>query len=97
MKNEHVTKEDVKKLVSASAKEILEAIHLFSKSVDKQFESIDKRFDNVNNRFEHLEIDTQELKTNVNQLKIDIKDIKNNFVTKEYLEGRLQAFLPAQI
>lgn len=62
-----------------SKKEILDAIHVFSNKVDKQFGAVNKQF--------------REMKTGVDkqftEIRGDIRGIKNQMVTKDYLDDKL--------
>ncbi len=78
--------------------EILEALNVFSTHIDHRFDRLEADVSTLKSDVSSLKTDVSALKTDVSLLKSDMRLVKTtmvtkndlgNFVTREYLEGRL--------
>lgn len=73
-------------------RDVLDAMHVFSTHMDKQFHELRQEFNGMKQDVSVLKQDVSVLKQQMVKLTSRVDLIQETMVTKDYMEGRLVAF-----
>ncbi len=79
----------IKYMEGESKQDILEAIRSFAEQVDRRFDGIDGRLDGIDGRLDGIDGRLDGIDGRLNGIDFEISSIKNQMVTKSYLDDKL--------